>query len=222
MPHPPYGRDDFGQVGAHAAVPPGRSRPTRSTRVAAGLLAIRGTVWPKAWDVESTYGEVNGNASGYLSAGQWVTLAVRGGGKKVFGDYPYFDAASLGGGGLEKGALDEPGFTLRGFHARRFSGDSSLYGNADLRLRLGRVTLILPAHFGVFGLFDVGPGLVLGRGIGHLAHELRRRNLALVPQLPEHVHRVHRPRQGRQHLPRGRRLHVLTGRSERARLPARA
>jgi hypothetical protein len=152
---PPYGRDDFGQAGAHAVfLLDGRDQPQYPRH--GGLLAIRGTIWPEAWDVESTYGEVNGNASGYLSAGQWVTLAVRGGGKKVFGDYPYFDAASLGGGGLKKGALDEPGFSLRSFHARRFSGDSSVYGNADLRLRLGRLTLILPAHFGVYGLFDVG------------------------------------------------------------------
>ncbi len=152
---PVYGRRDFGQVGAHAGLLlDARDHPQYPRR--GGVVAIRGTVWPEAWDVESTYGEVNGNVNGYLSAGQWATLAVRGGGKKVFGDYPYFDAASLGGGGLERGALDEPDYTLRGFYARRFSGDSSLYGNADLRLRLGRATLILPAHFGIFGLFDVG------------------------------------------------------------------
>jgi hypothetical protein len=54
-----------------------------------------------------------------------------------------------------KGALDEPASAC-GFHARRFSGDSSVYGNADLRLRLGRLTLILPAHFGVYGLSTWG------------------------------------------------------------------
>ena len=154
-PPPVYGRGDFGEVGAHAVLavrPPG---PPAIPRHGA-LLAVRGTVLPEAWDVESTYGEVNGNVNGYLSAGQWATLAVRGGGQKVFGDYPYFHAASLGAGGLERGPLVGANYTLRGFRARRFSGDSSLYGNADLRLRLGRLTLILPAHFGVFGLFDVG------------------------------------------------------------------
>ena len=152
---PVYGRSYFGQVGAHSAlVLDARDNPQYPRT--GGLMAVRGTVWPKAWDVESTYGAVDGNANAYLSAGQWVTLALRGGGKMVFGDYPYFDAASLGGGGLEGGALDEPGFTVRGFRARRFSGDSSLYGNADLRLRLGKATLILPCHIGVFGLFDAG------------------------------------------------------------------
>lgn len=152
---PVYGRDDFGQVGAHAGlVLDARDNPQYPRK--GGLMAVRGTVWPKVGDVESSYGQISGNANGYFSAGQWVTLALRGGGKTVFGDYPYFDAASLGGGGLEGGALDEPGFTVRGFRARRFSGDSSVYGNADLRLRLGKLTLILPCHVGVFGLFDAG------------------------------------------------------------------
>src|SRR4029453_7182917 len=67
---PIYGRNDFGQVGAHAVLLlDGRDRPQYPRR--GGLLAIRGTIWPEVWDVESTYGEVNGNASGYLSAGQW-------------------------------------------------------------------------------------------------------------------------------------------------------
>jgi hypothetical protein len=150
-----YGRSDFGQAGAHALfLLDGRDSNAYPRR--GGLVAVRGTVWPKVWDTDSTYGEVNGNVNGYLSAGQWLTLAVRGGGQKVFGDYPYFDAASLGGGGLEKGPLDAPDETLRGFRAGRFTGDSSVYGNAELRLRLGRATIFVPTHFGIFGLFDGG------------------------------------------------------------------
>ena len=152
---PSTGAAISGEVGAHAALLFDRRDHPQYPRHG-GLVAVRGTVFPKAWDVESTYGEVNGNVNGYVSAGQWATLAVRGGGQKIFGDYPYFHAASLGAGGLERGPLVGPNYTLRGFRAHRFSGDSSVYGNADLRLRLGRMTLILPAHFGVFGLFDVG------------------------------------------------------------------
>jgi hypothetical protein len=72
------------------------------------------------------------------------------------GDYPYQDAAYIGGGGLPTKAIEEPRNTLRGFRSRRFGGDSSLYENTDLRLRLGQITLIVPCHVGVFGLFDVG------------------------------------------------------------------
>jgi len=152
---PYYGRSDLGQVGAHAVlVVDTRDKPAYPRR---GVhVALRGTFWPKAWDVEDSYGAVSGEASGYLSAGKAVTLALRAGGRKLAGDYPYFDAATIGGGGLAGGALAEPGFTARGYRAHRFAGDGSAYANADLRLRLGHLTLVLPCHFGVFGLADVG------------------------------------------------------------------
>ena len=54
------------------------------------------------------------------------------------------------------GALAEPEYTVRGFRARRFGGDGSLWGNADLRLRAFAINLVLPAHFGVFGFADTG------------------------------------------------------------------
>jgi hypothetical protein len=38
----------------------------------------------------------------------------------------------------------------------RYAGDASAYGNAELRLGLGRATIVLPTDFGVFGLADVG------------------------------------------------------------------
>ncbi len=151
----PYGFGRFGQAGAHSAlVVDTRDNPQYPRKGV--VFAARGTLWPKAWDVDHTFGSVGANLNTYLSAGQWVTLAARAGGNRVFGDYPFRDAAYLGGGGLTRGALEEPGYTLRGYPARRFGGDGSLYGNADLRLRLGRITLILPAHVGILGLFDVG------------------------------------------------------------------
>lgn len=120
------------------------------------FFAARGTVFPEAWDVRKTFGEVNGNLNGYISAGKWLTLAVRGGGKKVFGDYPYMEAASIGGGGLGVGALAEPDYTVRGFRSRRFLGDASLFGNADLRLSISRINLILPGNWGLIGFADTG------------------------------------------------------------------
>jgi hypothetical protein len=105
---------------------------------------VRGTWFPKAWDVDSSFGQVNGNLNGYLPLGGRVTLALRGGGKKVFGTYPYTEAAALGQGGLGAGALEEPENTLRGYRARRFTGDSSAYGNADLRLRVSNMNIVVP------------------------------------------------------------------------------
>jgi hypothetical protein len=151
----PYGFGDFGQVGARAVLSlDSRDRPAYPRRGV--FLAARGTYWPKLWDVDSGFGEIDAAASAYLSAGNGVTLALRAGGEQVLGDAPFRDAAYLGGGGLPTPGLDETGFTLRGFRARRFAGDAAVYGNADLRLRLGQLTLVLPMHVGVFGLADAG------------------------------------------------------------------
>jgi hypothetical protein len=38
----------------------------------------------------------------------------------------------------------------------RYAGDASAYGTAELRLRLGRMTLLVPSDVGVFGLADAG------------------------------------------------------------------
>jgi hypothetical protein len=157
----PYGFGDFGQVGLRSTFSiDSRDRATYPRRGV--FLAVRGTYCPKVWDVESDFGKLGSDVATYLSAGKTVTLALRAGGETVLGRAPFRDAAYLGGGGLLTGGVEQTGYTLRGFRARRFGGDSSLYGNADLRLRLGQLTLVLPVHIGVFGLADVGRVFVDG------------------------------------------------------------
>jgi hypothetical protein len=45
---------------------------------------------------------------------------------------------------------------VRGLREDRYAGDGSAYGNAELRMRLGRFFALLPGDYGVFGLADVG------------------------------------------------------------------
>ena len=135
---------------------PGAARTTTIFPRKGVFAAARGTYFPKLWDVTSDFGEVNGNVNAYLSAGTTLTLALRAGGKKVFGIYPYTEAASIGEGGLGAGALGEPQDTVRGYRARRYMGDSSAWGNAELRLRVSRISLILPGTWGINGFADVG------------------------------------------------------------------
>ena len=75
-------------------------------------VLVRGQVFPGAWDVEETFGSVKGNAALYLSPSseKAPTLALRAGGQKIFGRYPYFEAAYLGGGlgGFGASAGDDP------------------------------------------------------------------------------------------------------------------
>ncbi|HSD66975.1 MAG TPA: hypothetical protein VLF95_09755, partial [Vicinamibacteria bacterium] len=163
----PYGYGDFGQVGGWARL---RLDTRRSLRKSSLQLPLRGrggaypvsgflveaigAVFPKAWDVDKTYGWVEGAASSYLTAGSngRATLALRVGGKRMLGDrYPFFNAAAVGGGNLFSGQD-----AVRGLRPNRFIGDSSLYANADLRLYLSRFFVALPGEWGLFGFGDVG------------------------------------------------------------------
>lgn len=75
-----------------------------------------------------------------------LTLALRAGGAYVLGDFPFYEAATLGG--TEN---------LRGFRSTRFAGRAALYQSAELRLKLFSVnTYLLPAELGVLGLLDNG------------------------------------------------------------------
>jgi hypothetical protein len=143
----PYGDDKFGEAGVGGALRfDSRDHPAAATR---GLLFdTSGSFYPAMWDVKNAFGEVHGDVATYLSATSaplQPTLALRGGGKRVWGDYPFFEAAFIGGSS-----------TVRGFRPQRFAGDAAVYGNAELRLSLARVSIILPADLGVFGLADAG------------------------------------------------------------------
>lgn len=151
----PYGVGDFGELALYSILSWDNRDNTIFSRKGA-FAAVRGTYFPQLWDVESDFGEIDGNVNAYFSAGRTLTLALRGGGKKLFGNYPYLEAASIGEGGLGAGALGEPKDTVRGYRARRYLGDSSLWGNSDLRLRVSHITLILPGSWGINGFADVG------------------------------------------------------------------
>ncbi|MEO8199057.1 MAG: BamA/TamA family outer membrane protein [Gemmatimonadota bacterium] len=141
-----YGQGNFGQVGASASV----QLDTRDIIAAPRkgiLLDLEGVVYPGVWDVQSTFGKVRADLSTYLSASipSHPTLALRVGGEGVFGRFPFHEAAYIGGPE-----------TIRGWQAQRFAGDASMYGNAELRVRLGRIPLIVPTDLGLFGLADAG------------------------------------------------------------------
>ena len=140
----PYGSDDFGEVGGRMSLRlDRRDRAQYPTKGA--LLHVEGRVFPSAWDVRTTFGEVHGEAATYLTPGRGPTLALRVGGKRVWGDYPFQEAAYVGGSD-----------TVRGFRRERFGGDGALYGNAELRFPLLRFLVLLPGEMGLFALGDAG------------------------------------------------------------------
>ena len=155
----PYGTGPFGSFGLRlGAELDSRGKPTSyniwdvgtatsareiTGQKASGVrLAADGVYRPAAWDVESGYGQVSGTLSGYAGSNR-VVLAARVGGQRVFGEYPWFDAAFLGG------------HNDRGFRFQRFAGDASLYAGAELRLWAARVR-VLPVRLGLFGFYETG------------------------------------------------------------------
>jgi hypothetical protein len=164
----PYGRGSFGGIGAFARVQfdtrrswvdeedvalPLHENPAAGYPTSGFLIDVTSEVSPPVWDVEKTWGAIEGSVSGHWSAGERdrVTLALRIGGRETWGKVPYFKAAFIGGGGFFSG-----GSTVRGLRAERFAGDSSVFGNLDLRVFVARMKIVVPGDFGVFGFGDVG------------------------------------------------------------------
>jgi hypothetical protein len=143
----PYGGGSWGQFGARAQLTwDSRDDPRYPTSGVFGRVA--GALFPTVLDVDSAYGYVDGALAAYVSARGVPgapTLALRVGGRKVWGPYPFFASAFIG---------DAASARLGRQH--RYGGDASAYGNAELRLRLTRFFVLLPGELGIFGLADAG------------------------------------------------------------------
>lgn len=152
----PYGAGTFGQVGAQVKMHY-ESRYKPDTLKPRGILDFTGSGYPASWDVKSAYESIDGYAAAYLTVPipKKPVIALRAGGKKLFGDFPYFDAAFLGGSS-----------SLRAEERQRFAGDASVYGNAELRVPVAQFPLILPLDVGLIGFTDVGRVYVDGDSPG--------------------------------------------------------
>ncbi len=142
----PYGAGSFTEAGISGGLlydsRNDEKVPTRGVR-----LELTGRLVPAAFDVTSTFGSAELVGTTYLTATVLPTeptLAFRVGARRVFGTYPFFEAADIGGWQ-----------SIRGFTTRRFTGDAAVYGNVDLRLNLGDLGLG-PDRWGILGLADLG------------------------------------------------------------------
>jgi hypothetical protein len=68
----------------------------------------------------------------------FATLALRAGGSRAFGKYPFYAGATVGGEN-----------SLRGYNDKRFSGDAALFGQAELRFFVTSLNLILKSKVGL-------------------------------------------------------------------------
>jgi hypothetical protein len=122
-----------------------------------GKVKLAASFYPAMLDVQTTYKKFSGVVSGYVTAPVFThpVLALRAGGEKLIGDFPYFDAAFIGGSR-----------SLRTEHAQRFAGDASLYGTTELRVPLVHFPLILPLNVGAIGFADVARVYLAGESTG--------------------------------------------------------
>jgi len=155
----PYGFRRFGQAGlqlrlyhdTRMAADTGRNRGGVDFKGSVtpplwGTVELTGSVFPSMWDVDGTYENVAAVASSYLTL-PFLTrpvIALRAGGQKLFGDFPWFDAAFIGGSS-----------SLRTERRQRYAGDASLYGTAEIRLPIAKFPLVFPLDVGALGFTDV-------------------------------------------------------------------
>lgn len=103
--------------------------------------------YPKLLDYKFDFSKIGADLIGYFTLTSFTefNLMLRAGGEKIFGTYPFYEAATVGG--LKN---------LRGFSRDRFQGDASVFGQSELRIKLANVNLLLPGEFGIMGIADVG------------------------------------------------------------------
>ena len=147
-----YGEGEFGEAGGRARLSlDRRNNPWAPSR---GVLVwTEAAYYPAVWSVREPFGSVSAEATTYLRAGVPLqpTLALRAGGKKLWGEFPFHEAAFIGG-------PDQ----VRGLRRQRYAGDAATFGNAELRVTLARPTIVVPTDVGLFALADAGRVFVSG------------------------------------------------------------
>ncbi|MFB6457420.1 BamA/TamA family outer membrane protein [Chitinophaga sp. Hz27] len=119
------------------------------------LIATRGVLWTTTFtglgglnSASNNLGTFNTDLSIYLSFNNpdRFVLVSRFGGGKVWGNFDYFQAYTVGG--VQN---------LRGYRNFRFAGEAGAYNNMEVRLKLFDVkTYLLPASVGLLVFNDVG------------------------------------------------------------------
>lgn len=115
-------------------------------------VEVDGHLSPAVGDLTSPMGSFGGAVSALLATPSGrISFAPRIGGKQVLGNFPWYEAAFVGG--------QE---TLRGWNANRFAGDRALWGSGELRIQLARPVVVVPSRLGIYGFSDVGRVFVEG------------------------------------------------------------
>jgi len=121
------------------------------------LIEFDQLYFPAVMDVRSAFQETA------VSIGTSVTIPlptqplfiIRTGGRKLYGDFPFYEGASIGGEG-----------TTRYMDPQRYLGDASLYATTELRVPLAQFKFVVPLRMGVIGVAEAGRVYVGGNSPG--------------------------------------------------------
>ena len=113
--------------------------------------------FPSMLDLRSAFEDaaVTASAASTLPLPTRPLLVVRAGARKVFGDFPFYEAAMIGGEG-----------TTRYIDPQRYAGDAALFATSELRVPLAHFKLMVPFRAGVLGLAEAGRVYVDGNSPG--------------------------------------------------------
>jgi hypothetical protein len=121
------------------------------------LVEFKEQYFPAVLDVRSGFGATA------VSIGTSVTVPlpthplfiVRTGGKKLYGNFPFYEGAAIGGEG-----------TTRYMDPQRYVGDASLYATSELRIPVAQFKLVVPLRSGIIGIAEAGRVSVGGSSPG--------------------------------------------------------
>jgi len=111
------------------------------------FLNLEGLFYPEFLDLKENFTEASFDIRSYFSADilTSATLALRAGGAKIIGNFPFYKAVFLGGKE-----------NLRGYTRERFSGNAGLFTQAELRIFISPLNIIIPGKFGVHFFGETG------------------------------------------------------------------
>lgn len=148
----PYGSGTFGEAGVRLSLAHDSRLPRHHPRQGT-VLDLSASYFPALWDVRSAFGSLSALGAVYFTIPVPLhpNLGLRAGARKVFGDFPFQEAAFIGGRA-----------NVRQLDPQRYAGDASLYATAELRVPVANITLLLPLNIGLLATEDVGRVYVKG------------------------------------------------------------
>ena len=156
----PYGSGEFSQMGFRVGLY--KDSRVRARDAFSGLLIdLSATAYPASLDVTSPFEVYALNTAAYYTFPiiKRPFLSLKAGAQEVRGDFPFQEAAFIGGKPSERDIPRE-----------RFAGDQSFYGSAELRVPLFGFAYVLPFDFGTYIYADAGRVYLNGESPGGLHH----------------------------------------------------